>query len=153
MRTVLFLLMTSHTVFSMGGLSITGGLPHRVQSGHSYGVYGLSYFLPSEKVLGFHEFGFVAQPVAHLKTADLSDRAKWETWGAVVTGHLFLWSPWFRPGFDLGPMYGHTLLLDNGKAIEANRLGMYYGFNVQVLFLSFTLSNMSAGAGLNFTLP
>jgi hypothetical protein len=29
---------------------------------------------------------------------------------------------------------------------------MYYGFSLQVLFLSFTASNLSWGAGLTFTL-
>lgn len=152
MKTLALLLFLSPLAFGQAGLSITGGLPHPRLSDRSAGVYGLSYYLPSERVAGFHEFGLVAQPYGAVRAAAAGEHPKWESWGALVTGHLFLWTPWFRPGFHVGPLYGSTVQRVGNELRHEGQFGFYYGFNLQVLFLSFTLSNFSSGVGFNFTL-
>lgn len=152
MKRVLCLVLLASLAFGQAGLSVTAGLPHASRTDRSGGVYGLSGFLPSSRLPGFHEFGLIAQPFGTVRASALRDRPTWESWGALVTGHLFLWSPWLRPGFHVGPMYGTVVSKVEGRVLEEGRFGAYYALNLQVLFLTLSLSNFSSNIGLNFTL-
>lgn len=152
MRSLATIIFFAHMAFGQSGLSIYGGPSYGRTSDITRGVYGMSYYLASDRVPGFHEFGVVAQPFGHVRDERLSVRPKYESWVALTTGHLFILRPWLRPGFSVGPVYARTAELSDGKAKFGSDFGAYYSATLQAFLFSFTVSNLSWGAGIALTL-
>lgn len=146
------LLVAASLSFGQAGISFFGGPSHSGVSDVNGGVYGMSYFIASDRIPGFHEFGLVAQPFGRVRDEYLTSRPKYESWVALTTGHLFILRPWIRPGFAVGPVFAKMAELEDGKAKFGSEFAAYYAASLQVLLLTVSISNLNWGAGINLTL-
>lgn len=147
------LLLHSSEAFS--GLELTVSKPYPGTALDNKGIYSLSYFTTGFSFWpGFSEWGITGMP-SWGGIASSNDKSQTKSFVGLYGGHLFLLRGGFiRPGFELGSVWEETQMLQghSNSIVNQSQLALYYAFKVQVLCLSFLVSNMGYGIGLNFSL-
>ncbi len=141
--------------FGYSGLEFSVSRAHSGAALLNKGIYALSYFTTGLSPWpGFSEWGMVAMPAWGSGGSGTLSSGKVASFVGVYGGHLFLLGGGFlRPGFELGSLWeqGQVNQTESGSRTTSN-LGLYYSFKVQVLCLTFLVSNQGYGLGLNFSL-
>ncbi len=144
-----------HPAQAFSGLELSVSKPHAGTALQNKGIYSLSYFTTGLSPWpGFSEWGMVAMPSWGPSDTTFSASPRTQSFVGLYGGHLFLLgSGIVRPGFELGTVWEDTRISQVGSApITRSNLSLYYAFKVQVLCLSFLVSNKGYGVGLNFSL-
>jgi hypothetical protein len=141
--------------FAFSGLELSVSKAHSGTALSNKGIYTLSYFTTGlSHWPGFSEWGIVAMPGWSSVKSDTLNSRKVASFVGVYGGHLFLLGSGFiRPGFELGSLWKQIQVNKaESESPTTTNFGLYYSFKVQILCLTFLVSNQGYGLGLNFSL-
>jgi hypothetical protein len=118
-------------------------------------IVSMSGFLGTVRPFpGFSEYGFLAMVPIGEPELDPAGRSRITELVGMYAGQLFLpFHGLVRPGFNLGWLWERQSGFTREGAVHSDRVfSLYYAFKLQFSCLTFQVSNIGVGGGINFSL-
>jgi len=152
---VILLLLLYRVPLADQGMEIGFSMPYSRTAVPGRPIVSLSGFLGTVRPFpGFSEYGFLAMVPIGDTELDPAGRSRITELVGMYAGQLFVpFHGMVRPGFNLGWLWERESGLTQEGAVHSDReFSLYYAFKLQFSCLTFQVSNIGVGGGINFSL-